>query len=46
MVLGGSLDIDPLLRDAETIENGLKDMYEKAGKEDELRKVTVPGMYG
>lgn len=46
MILGGSLDIDPLLREAETIENGLKDMYEKAGKEDELRKVTVPGMYG
>jgi predicted ATP-grasp superfamily ATP-dependent carboligase len=46
LVLKGSLDIEPLLREAEVIERGLKDMYEKAGKEDELRRVTVPGMYG
>ncbi len=46
LVLQGSLDIEPLLQEAESIENGLKDMYERAGKEDELRKVTAPGMYG
>jgi uncharacterized protein len=46
LVLKGSLDIEPLLREAEVIERGLKDMYEKAGKEDELRKVTISGMYG
>ncbi len=46
LILNGSLDIKPLLREAEHIEKGLKDMYEKAGKEDELRKVTIPGMYG
>jgi predicted ATP-grasp superfamily ATP-dependent carboligase len=46
LVLKDSLDIKPLLQEAEVIERGLKDMYEKAGKEDELRKVTLPGMYG
>jgi uncharacterized protein len=46
LVLKGSLDIAPLLKEAEVIERSLKDMYEKAGKEDELRKVTLPGMYG
>lgn len=46
LVLKDSLDIKPLLQEAEVIEKGLKDMYEKAGKEDELRKVTLPGMYG
>lgn len=46
LILNGSLDIKPLLQEAELIERGLKDMYDKAGKEDELRKVTVPGMYG
>jgi len=46
LVLKDSLDIRPLLQEAEVIEKGLKDMYEKAGKEDELRKVTLPGMYG
>ncbi len=46
LVLKDSLDIRPLLQEAEMIEKGLKDMYEKAGKEDELRKVTLPGMYG
>ena len=45
-VLEGSLDIEPLLQEAESIENSLKEMYERAGKEDELRKVTAPGMYG
>ncbi|MDW5561592.1 MAG: PAC2 family protein [Methanomassiliicoccus sp.] len=46
MVLKDSLDIGPLVKEAEVIEGNLKDMYEKAGKEDELRKVTLPGMYG
>jgi len=46
LVLEGTLDIEPLLKEAEAIENSLKDMYERAGKEDELRKVTAPGMYG
>jgi uncharacterized protein len=46
LVLKDTLDIKPLLQEAEVIERGLKDMYEKAGKEDELRKVTLPGMYG
>lgn len=46
LILDGSLDIEPLLKEAESIENGLKEMYERAGKEDELRKVTAPGMYG
>ncbi len=46
LVLRDSLDIGPLVKEAEAIEQNLKDMYEKAGKEDELRKVTVPGMYG
>ena len=46
LVLEGSLDIEPLLQEAEPIENSLKEMYERAGKEDELRKVTAPGMYG
>lgn len=46
LVLEGSLDIEPLLQEAESIENSLKEMYERAGKEDELRKVTAPGMYG
>jgi uncharacterized protein len=46
LVLKDSLDIKPLLKEAEIIERGLKDMYEKAGKEDELRKVALPGMYG
>jgi uncharacterized protein len=46
LVLNDSLDIGPLVKEAEVIEDNLKDMYEKAGKEDELRKVTLPGMYG
>lgn len=46
LVLKDSLDIGPLVKEAEAIESNLKDMYEKAGKEDELRKVTAPGMYG
>ncbi|WP_019178341.1 proteasome assembly chaperone family protein [Methanomassiliicoccus luminyensis] len=46
LILDGSLDIKPLLQEAELIEKGLKEMYDKAGKQDELRKVTVPGMYG
>ncbi|MBI0584399.1 MAG: proteasome assembly chaperone family protein [Methanomassiliicoccus sp.] len=46
LILRDSLDIEPLLKEAEVIEESLKDMYEKAGKEDELRKVTLPGMYG
>lgn len=46
LVLKDSLDIGPLVKEAEAIEGNLKDMYEKAGKEDELRKVTAPGMYG
>jgi len=46
LILRDSLDIGPLLKEAEVIEASLKDIYEKAGKEDELRKVTAPGMYG
>ena len=46
LILKDSLDISPLLQEAEVIEKGLKDMYERAGKEDELRKVILPGMYG
>jgi uncharacterized protein len=46
LILNNTLDIKPLLQEAEVIEKSLKDMYDKAGKEDELRKVAIPGMYG
>lgn len=46
IVLEDDLGIEPLLQEAEIIEKNLKEMYERAGKEDELRKVTGPGMYG
>lgn len=46
IVLEDDLGIEPLLQEAEMIERNLKEMYEKAGKEDELRKVTAPAMYG
>lgn len=46
LVLKDLLDIGPLVKEAEAIEGNLKDMYEKAGREDEIRKVTAPGMYG
>ncbi len=46
LVLKDLLDIGPLVKEAEAIEDSLKDMYEKAGKETELRRVAPPGMYG
>lgn len=47
MLLKDSLDMQPLLQEAEKIENGLKDIYDKAGKETELRKASSPLiMYG
>ncbi len=47
LILKNRLDIKPLLQEAENIEKGLKDIYDRAGKEDELRKtITLPGMYG
>jgi uncharacterized protein len=46
LILNNHLDVKPLLQEAEVIENGLKDMYEKAGKDGEIKKVSTPEMYG
>ncbi len=45
MILKSKLDIKPLLEEAKSIEAGLNDVYKKAGKEDELKKIREV-MYG
>ncbi len=45
MILKSSLDTKPLLEEAQAIEAGLNDVYKKAGKEDELKKIREV-MYG
>ena len=46
LILEGKLDLQPLKEEAEKIEDELKDIYDKAGKEQEIRKTSLPIMYG
>ncbi len=46
LILEGKLDLQPLKEEAEKIEGELKDIYDKAGKEQEVRKTSLPIMYG
>ncbi|NLK26384.1 MAG: proteasome assembly chaperone family protein [Euryarchaeota archaeon] len=47
MILHDRLDLQPLLEEAEKIEEGLKDIYDKAGREQEIRNTSaLPTMYG
>ena len=46
LILDGNLDLQPLKEEAEKIEGELKDIYDKAGKEQEVRKTSLPIMYG
>jgi len=46
LILNNSLDLQPLLEEAGKIEDDLKDIYDKAGREQEVRKTSLPIMYG
>jgi len=47
LILHNRLDLSPLLEEAAKIEENLKDIYEKAGREEEMRKTSAtPIMYG
>lgn len=47
LILGNKLDLQPLLEEAGKIEENLKDIYDRAGKEEEIRKTSAtPIMYG
>ncbi|NLI73185.1 MAG: proteasome assembly chaperone family protein [Euryarchaeota archaeon] len=46
LVLDNRLDLQPLEEEAGKIEGELKDIYDRAGKEQEIRKTSMPIMYG